>query len=235
MKLLFPQSRTAALTGIVINTAGGITGGDQFEITADVAPDCHMVLSTQAAERAYRAQPGEVAHLRNVISVGQGARMDWLPQETMLYDNAALCRSLEVDLAEDSRLLMAEPVLFGRTAMGEVLNHIFFRDSINIKRDGQILFADRTLIDGDATNLLNNSAIGAGCNAMASVLLAAPDAERFLDPARALMPSTAGVSLIRDGLLFARLLAVDGFTLRKTLVPLIELLGAAPIPKTWMI
>jgi len=70
---------------------------------------------------------------------------------------------------------------------------------------------------------------------MASVLLAAPDAERFLDPARALMPSTAGVSLIRDGLLFARLLAVDGFTLRKTLVPLIELLGAAPIPKTWMI
>jgi len=235
MKLLFPQTRDTALTGIVLNTAGGITGGDRFEISAQVAPDCHMVLSTQAAERAYRAQPGEVAQLRNRLSVGAGGRMDWLPQETLIYDGSALRRSLKVDLAADARLLMAEPVIFGRTEMGEVLNRISFHDHVDIRRDGQILFADRTLLHGDAATRLDNRATGAGCGAMASVLLVASDAERFLDPARALMPSTGGVSLIRDGVLFARLMAVDGFTLRQTLVPLIELLGAATIPKTWMI
>ena len=235
MKLLFPQTRDTALTGIVLNTAGGITGGDRFDISADVAPGCHMILSTQAAERAYRAQPGEVARISNRISVGAGGRMDWQPQETLIYDGSALRRTLEVDLEPDARLLMAEPVIFGRTEMGEVLNHISFRDSINVRRAGHILFADRTLLHGDATTRLGNRATGAGCGAMASILLVTPDAERFLDPARALMPSTGGVSLIGDGVLFARLMALDGFDLRQTLVPLIELLGAATIPKTWMI
>lgn len=238
MKVLFPRvsgPQDHTLTGIMLNTAGGVTGGDRFDISTSVAPGCHMVVTTQAAERAYRAQPGEVAHLTNRISVDQQARMDWLPQETLLYDRSALCRSLSADLAIDARLLMVEPVIFGRAEMGERLTHIEFRDRVEVRREGRIVFADRTLLTGDATTRMLGTATGAGCGAMASVLLAAPDAERFLDPARALMPSTGGVSLIRDGVLFARLLAVDGFTLRQTLVPLIELLGAAPIPRTWMI
>jgi urease accessory protein len=194
-----------------------------------------MVMTTQAAERAYRAQPGETGQLNNRLSVGPQARLDWLPQETLLYDHAALHRSLTIDLADDARLLAVEPVIFGRAEMGETVRHLDFRDRIDLRRAGQMLFADRTRVKGNAAAQMRGSAIGAGCGAMASVLLAAPDAERFLPPARAMMPVTGGVSLIRDGLLFARLLAVDGFTLRKTLVPLIELLGTAPLPRTWMI
>lgn len=235
MKLLFPRTAQNSLTGVTLNTAGGITGGDRFDLTVDVGVGCHMVVTTQAAERAYRAQPHEVGRLRNHLSVGPQARLDWLPQETLLYDHSALHRALDIDLTADSRLLAVEPVIFGRAKMGEVLTHLNFRDQITLRRAGQVIFADRTLLHGDAGTQMRQTAIGAGCGAMASVLLAADDAERFLAPARALMPATGGVSLIRDGLLFARLLAPDGFILRKTLVPLIELLGTAPMPRTWMI
>lgn len=235
LKLLFPRTPGTALTGIMLNTAGGLTGGDHFEFNATAGPGCHMILTTQAAERAYRAQPNETARLRTRLTVGPQARLDWLPQETLLYDHASLNRALDIDLAADARLLMVEPVVFGRVAMGEVLTHIDFYDRIDLRRDGQLLFADRTRLTGAAHAQLAGAAIGAGCGAMASILLVAADADRFLTPARALMPETGGVSLIRDGVLFARILAADGFALRQTLVPLIELLGATPVPRTWMI
>ena len=235
MKLLFPHATSDALNGVMLNTAGGITGGDRFGVSAHVAPGGHIVLTTQAAERAYRAQPGEVAQVTNQLSVGNKARLDWLPQETLIYDRSALRRSLTIDLAPEATVLAVEPVVFGRTEMGEVLNRIAFDDRIDVRRDGQLLFADRTRLNGNAASQLQRAAIGGGCGAMASVLLIADDAERYLAPARAQMPATGGVSLIRDGVLFARLLAVDGYTLRQTLVPLIELLGTNAIPRTWMI
>lgn len=235
MKLLFPRATNASLFGVIINTAGGVTGGDRFDMSAGVAPGCRMSLTTQAAERAYRAQPGEIAHITNRLSVGPQARIDWLPQEMLIYDRSALNRSLRVEMAADARLLMVEPVIFGRAEMGEVLTHIDLHDRVDVWRDGQLVFADRTRLTGDASAQLRNLTIGAGCGAMATILLVAADADRFLDPVRALMPPTGGTSLIRDGVLFTRLMASDGYTLRQTLVPLIELLSAAPVPKTWMI
>ncbi len=234
MKILFPRATDAALCGVILNTAGGITGGDHFDLSASVAHGCRMSLTTQAAERAYRSQPGEAAQINNRISVGRQARMDWLPQEMLIYDRSALCRSLSVEMSADARLLIVEPVIFGRAEMGEVLNHIAFHDRLDVWRDGQLVFADRIRLTGDASAQLRQTAIGAGCGAMAGILLASPDAEQYLDPVRELMPPTGGVSLIRDGLLFTRLLAGDGYALRQTLVPLIELLSAAPPPKTWM-
>lgn len=235
LKLLFPRTTGAALTGVVLNTAGGITGGDHFELSASTAPGCHLVMTTQAAERAYRAQPGETGTLQTRLTIGNGGRIDWLPQETLLYENASLQRRLRVDMTRDSTFLMVEPVVFGRMAMGETLRQLVFRDRVDVRRDGETLFADRTILNGDAVATLAGSATGAGCGAMVSVMFAAPNAEHFLAPARALMPPQGGVSLIRDGLLFARILAEDGFALRQTLVPLIELISAAPLPRTWMI
>lgn len=234
-KILFPGMPSAALTGIMLNTAGGITGGDEFEMSARASADCHMILTTQAAERAYRAQPGQRAQVTNRLWVDAGARMDWLPQETLIYDRSALRRSLDVDVAGDATLLAVEPVVFGRREMGEVLNDVTFHDRIDVRRDNQPVFADRTRLDGNAAQILGNAALGSACGAMASVLLVCTHAERFLAPARSLMPPTGGVSLIRDGVLFARILAQDGYALRQSLVPLIELLGAGPVPRTWIL
>jgi urease accessory protein len=235
LKLLFPRGHGSAMHAVALNTGGGITGGDKFELSANAGTGCHLVMTTQAAERAYRAQPGEIGQVKTNLSVEAGARLDWLPQETLLFDGAALNRRLKIKLAPDARALMVEPVVFGRIEMGEVVRDLSFWDRVDIVRDGKSEFADRTRLTGDAVAQLAGRATGGGCGAMASLVYAADDAENFLDRARALMPETGGVSLIRDGILFARLLAPDSFVLRQTLLPLIDLLSISPLPRTWMI
>jgi urease accessory protein len=235
LKLLFPRGSGAALTGVLLNTAGGCTGGDRFDCTARVASGCHLVLTTQAAERAYRAQPGEIARINNRITLDSKASAGWLPQETILFDGSALNRRLTVDMATDARALVVEPLILGRAAMAERLHDIAFCDRIDVIRDGAPIYSDRTCLQGDAVAQMAGPATGAGCGAWASVILAARDAERFLAPARALMPPTGGVSLIREGLLVARILAADGFGLRQSLIPLIRCLRPGDLPRTWMI
>lgn len=235
LKLLFPRGQGGAMHAVALNTGGGITGGDRFQLSASAANGCHLVLTTQAAERAYRAQPGEVGHVETALSVETGARLDWLPQETLLFDGAALNRRLKIELAPDARALMVEPVVFGRAEMGEVVHDLSFWDRVDIVRNGKAEFADRTRLIGDAVAQIAGRATGGGCGAMASVVYAAADAGNFMDRARELMPETGGVSLIRDGILFARLLAPDSFILRQSLLPLIDLLSISPLPRTWMI
>jgi len=235
LKLLFPRGHNTALTAVVLNTAGGITGGDRFEVNARAGEHCDLTVTTQAAERVYRAQPAEVGTVQTRLSAAAGARLDWLPQETILYDRSALNRSLSIDLQGDARMLSVEPIILGRMAMGETLHHLAFRDRIDLRRDGKILFADRSALSGSAVAQLSGSATGGGCGAMAAVLFAAPDAERHLAQARAILPETTGISLIRDGVLFARLLSPDGFLLRQALLPLIDLLRPEPLPRTWML
>lgn len=235
MRVLFPRSPRPELNAVLLNTAGGLTGGDRFDIAATAGANSHLRLTTQAAERAYRAQPGETAHLATRLTLEHGAQLDWLPQETLLYEGSALRRQLHIDMAGDTRALICEPVVLGRAKMGEVPRRISFEDRIDLRRDGALVFADRTRLIGDATAQLAGSATGGGAIAWATVILVAPEADRMLTPARHMMPDTGGVSLIRDGILSARILAPDSFELRRYLIPLLEYLGGASLPRTWMI
>lgn len=235
MKALFPQPRHAHLDTVLLNTAGGVTGGDRFDAALRAGPDTHMVITTQAAERAYKAQPGETGRLRTRLTVDAGGRIDWVPQETLLYDGACLDRRLQADLAPGAALLLVEPLVFGRTAMGETIRHARFRDRIDVRRNGEAIFADRVLLDGAIAAHLDRSAIGAGCQAMASVLFVGDRAAPALDAVRGLLPKSAGASLIRDDVLFLRMLAEDGYALRQTLIPVISLFSHLPLPRTWTI
>ncbi|KZZ23846.1 urease accessory protein ureD, partial [Sulfitobacter sp. HI0082] len=168
MKLLFPRPDPAMLQAIIINSAGGITGGDSFALTARAEAKAALSLTTQAAERAYRAQPGQVANLRNTLAVDSGATLHWLPQETILYDGCALRRRLSVDLAQDASLLLVEPLVFGRAAMGETLRQAHFRDRIEVSRVGRPLFHDAMTLSGDVTAHLAAPHIAAGAGALAT-------------------------------------------------------------------
>lgn len=233
MKLAFPRTPGARVEAIMINTAGGITGGDRFEIAARAGAGATLSLTTQAAERAYRAQPGEVGEVGTTLIVEDEARLNWLPQELILFDRCALRRRLEVRLAPRARFLMVEPVVFGRAAMNEALHEVFFEDRIALWRDDAPLYVDGMDLRGDATGHLAGSAIAAGAGAMASIVMVDPRAGGFLDPVRALLPATAGASLLAGDMLVVRHLAADSLDLRRALVPILDLLTDNTLPTSW--
>jgi len=235
LRMLFPRPAGDGLQGISINTAGGVTGGDRFRFEARADAGTTLTLSTQAAERAYRAQPGEVAMVQTHLEVCEGGRLNWLPQETILFQGCALRRSITVNLAPNASLLLCEPLVFGRAAMGETLTSGQFEDRIEITRDGAPLFLDAMHLSGDIAAHLARPTIAGGAGALATLVYIKADAEAHLTPLREAVGSSGGVSLIQQDLLFARLLAPDSFELRRTLMPVLTRLARGPLPRPWMI
>ncbi len=231
-RAVFPR-RTDAVEAIVVNTAGGLTGGDRFDIEAGAGEGSRLIVTTQAAERAYRSTTGS-AHVRTTLTVGPGATLSWLPQELLVFDGSALDRRLEVDIDADAAgFVMAEPVVFGRTAMREVVRHARFRDRVSIRRAGRPIYDDSIALCGDIPARLAQAATAAGLQAMASAVYAGPRAESLLAGIRALLPATGGASLLAPDLLAVRVLARDGFGLRAALCPVLETLTGADLPRSW--
>lgn len=235
LKVLFPRSEDRRLQAVLVNTAGGVTGGDRFSLEAEAETDAHLVLTTQAAERAYRAPPGPVGEIDNRLHVQSGARLDWLPQETILFEGCSLHRKLRVDLEADAELLLAEPLVFGRRAMGERVTQADFQDRITINRAGRPLYMDALRFQGDVEAQLDRPGVAGANRALATVLMASPRAAGFLEPIRALLPATGGASLIGEDLLVLRLLAQDSFELRRSMIPIFETFSGNPLPRPWMI
>lgn len=233
LKLVFPQTHRADVEGVIVNTGGGVTGGDKFDIAAEVKTGAVLTLTTQAAERAYRAQPGEVAHVETTLSVATSARLHWLPQELILFDNAAVRRQLAIELATDARLLMVEPMAFGRIAMGERLNSVSFEDHICITRNGAPIYLDGMSLSGDVASHLARPATANGAGAMASLVYVAPDAPAHLEHVRTLLPNTGGASLLAPDMLVMRVLAADSFEMRHSLIPILDHLSQNTLPTSW--
>lgn len=232
-KLVFPQIFRPDMEAILVNTAGGITGGDNYRLELTALENAALTLTTQAAERAYRAQPGEVGQITTKLSVKDGARLNWLPQELILFERCALSRRLSIDLDPGGQLLMVEPVVFGRALMDEKLNDVLFHDRIAITRAGRPLYVDGMRLEGDVAQHLKRRALGRGAGAMASVVLVHRDAEAQLVPVRAALPRSAGASLIAPDTLVIRLLAADSFELRAALIPILNRLTDNTLPTSW--
>jgi urease accessory protein len=146
-KIRLPNTHSQALEAVLINTAGGLTGGDRIDWSAEVVANGRMVLTTQACERIYRSLGGP-AIVETRLSVGRDAHLDWMPQETMLFAASQLHRRIEIDLAEGASLTAIEAILLGRDAMGEVALDARLRDNWRVRRNGQLLHAEATRLDG---------------------------------------------------------------------------------------
>ncbi|SEM96204.1 urease accessory protein [Loktanella fryxellensis] len=231
-KAFFPRHAGSDLLAVTLNTAGGVTGGDRFDLVADVAAGSALTLTTQTAERIYKAQPGQTARMTAQLTIGAGARIDWLPQETILFDRCSLRRRLDVTMAPDARFLGVETLVLGRALMGERIGTGFLKDDVRVTRDGALVFADAIALTGAVSDRMAAPWCGGPANCIASVTLIAPEAETYLTTLRALMPATGGVSLISCGVLFARLLAADSHAMRKALIPVLTALRG-PLPPTW--
>ena len=123
-----------------------------------LAAGCRAVVTTQACEKIYRASSGS-AEVRNRIAVGEGGRLDWLPQETILFDGARLARRLEAELAPGAELLLVEATIFGRSARGETVRSGLFADRWRIRRKADSSLPTICVSIGPTPNLLNRPAV----------------------------------------------------------------------------
>lgn len=220
--------------GILINTAGGLTGGDRLSTGISLAPRSIVTITTQACERLYRST-GDVARVSNRLALQSGARLAWLPQETILFEGARLDRQLDINMAGDAELIAVEAILLGRTAMGERLGSGSLRDRWRVRRDGKLVFADDLRLSGDIEAVIARQATLGGSRALATVIVVAPDAEARLNAARAAIGDAGGASAWQ-GKLVVRLVADGGLALRRRLEPLLGLLlGGQPLPKVWQL
>lgn len=234
-KLLFPRQDGPEKDAVLINTAGGVTSGDMFEFDGRAEAQTHLTLTTQAAERAYKANGPEPARIRSRLHVAAGATVHWLPQETILFNGCCVDRQLLVQVKPGATLLLAETLVFGRHAMGETLASATFRDRIEIRQGRTPVFVDAFSLAGDVAAQVNRRFGLAGSGATTVLALFGPKAEAALSALRDALPETAGASLVRDDLLVARILAPDSFVLRKTLVPILNTLTDNRLPRPWMI
>lgn len=235
LKVRFPRPATATPEPVLINTAGGMTGGDRFRVSVELGDGAAATLATQAAEKIYRST-GDEACVDTLLTLGPRARLYWLPQETILFDGGRLARRLEVAMAGDARLIACEGVILGRAAFGETVRSATLTDNWHIRRDGRLIHAEALRLAGDIAELSAGHATLGGCRAFATILAVAPDAEQHLDRVRQALedsPATAGASAW-NGLLAARIVTDDGRRLRAAMLAVLRALGIAP-PRIWSI
>jgi urease accessory protein len=231
LRVRFPGTHPRALEAVVVNTAGGIAGGDRHQFDIRVGEGASLTVTTAAAEKVYRAL-GPPSKISVALSVAPQARLLWLPQETILYDRVRLSRSIDVDLDAGASLVMAEALVFGRSAMGEAVAEGMLTDRWRVRRGGRLIFAETIRLDGTVARMLTEPAIADGGAAVATVL-AVPGDETMVERARALtFCGEVGVSAW-NGLAAARLCAKDGASLRNDLIALATAWGG-PLPRLWL-
>ena len=221
-----------AREAVMINTGGGLTGGDRMAWRMAAEDGAHLTVTTQACEKIYRSIGGP-AHSNATLCVGSGAAIDWLPQETILFERAELARTLDADMAAGGRLLAVESVVLGRQAMGENVTRGALRDRWRIRREGRLIFADDLRLEGDLAALTARTAALAGARAFATLLLVQAESERLLAPLRNAIGEAGGASAF-GGKITARIAAPDGLALRRALLPALQVLrGDQPLPRVW--
>mgnify|MGYP001355594220 CR=1 FL=1 len=233
-KIRLPNTHSPAVEAVLINTAGGLTGGDRLAWQVEAAPDARLALTTQACERVYRTT-GPTARVETRLSAGAGAHLDWLPQETILFEDSVLDRRIEIDLAEGASLTAVEAILLGRDAMGEEARHARLSDNWRIRREGRLVHAEATRLSGHPALERDAPSLLAGMRAFASLVHIAPNAERRLSAIRACFSGDPRVAASAEGeRLVIRAMAQSGLALRRIIVPIVaDLSGAGSLPRLW--
>jgi urease accessory protein len=234
LRVRCPGPPAGELEAVIVNTAGGVAGGDRLTLDVTVEPTARLVVTTAAAEKVYRTLEPEAA-IDVKLAVGAGGSLCWLPQETILFDRARLNRAIDVDLAGDARLVLAEAIVFGRTGMGETVDDSSLFDRWRLRRGGRLIHAEAMRLDGAVAARLKEPAVAKGGVAVATVLVV-PGDEGMAASVRALgdeFRGEVGVSAW-NGLAIARLCAADGAALRHDLVAVLTAVRGTSLPRLWL-
>jgi urease accessory protein len=234
LRVRFPSPEAEGLSAVFVNTAGGVAGGDRFDIDIAAGEGARLTTTTAAAEKIYRAA-STPAQLNIVLKAAAGSHLGWLPQETILFDRARVSRHIDIDLADSASLLLCEIVVFGRAAMGERILQGEFVDRWRIRRGGRLVFAETIRLDGDIGAKLASPAIAKGGVAIGTALIV-PGDEALVERIRTLSESFGGEVGISawNGFAMARFCAQDAARLRADMMAVLGRASGSALPRLWL-
>ncbi|WP_213773408.1 urease accessory protein UreD [Bradyrhizobium sp. dw_78] len=234
LRVRFPSPEAEGLSAVFVNTAGGVAGGDRFDIDIATGEGARLAVTTAAAEKVYRAQ-GAAAQLNIALKAAAGSHLAWLPQETILFDRARISRKIDIDLADSASLLLCEIVVFGRAAMGERMLQGEFIDRWRVRRGGRLVFAETVRLDGDIGEKLNRPAIAGGGVAIGTVLIV-PGDEALVERIRELSESFGGEVGVSawNGFAMVRFCAQDATRLRADIMAVLGRASGSALPRLWL-
>jgi urease accessory protein len=234
LRVRFPSPEADGLSAVFVNTAGGVAGGDRFDIDVAAGEGARLTLTTAAAEKIYRAASNP-AQLHISLRAAAGAHLAWVPQETILFDRAGVSRQIDIDLAESASLVLCEIVVFGRAAMGERMMQGEFVDRWRVRRGGRLIFAETTRLDGDIGSKLAKSAIAKGGAAIGTALIV-PGDEALVERIRTLSDRFGGEVGISawNGFAMVRFCAQDAARLRADMIAVLSHASGSALPRIWL-
>jgi len=234
LRVRFPSPEDEGLSAVFVNTAGGVAGGDRFDIDISAGEGTRLTLTTAAAEKVYRTADA-AAQLNIALKVAAGAHLSWLPQETIVFDKARVARRIDLDLADNASLLLCEIVVFGRSAMGERMREGEFTDRWRLRRGARLVFAENIRLDGDIGAKLAKPAIANGGVAIGTALIV-PGDETLVERIRALSETFGGEVGISawNGFAMARFCAQDAMRLRADMMAVLRCASGERLPRLWL-
>lgn len=235
LRVRFPNAdRPDTLEAVVVNTAGGMTGGDRFGIDVAVGAGAGLTVTTAAAEKIHRSL-GPETEIAVRLDVARDAWLAWLPQETILFDQVRLRRSIDVTLVPGAQLLLAEALVFGRAAMGEAVQSGKLTDRWRVKVGGSLVFAETVRLDGTIAQHLARRAV-AGSGIAVAGILKIPGDEADVAAVRSLADSFGGevAASTWNGQAMVRLVARNSAALRQDLMAVLTALNSPPLPRLWL-
>jgi urease accessory protein len=233
IRIMFPKINNAIEEAVLINTGGGIAGGDclQYDVTA--LPNASITLTTQAAEKVYRALD-EPARVSTILNVHENAKLAWLPQETIIFNKARLHRQMDVQLYGSAELIALEWLVLGRAAHGEQVSSGNITDSWRVKKDDRLIWADSFRIADDVYPHVREKALISHCIALGTLIYSGTDVDARLEIFRrisAAMQCRCAVTAVA-GLMIARFAAKEALELRNGLRAFLQ--QSFRVPKMWL-
>jgi urease accessory protein len=241
IRVLFPRTGDErAQEAVLVNTSGGVAGGDRLHLSVTALSGASIAVTTQAAEKIYRAL-NESADITTTLNVSNAAKLAWLPQETIVFNRARLCRRTEIEISPGSELLALEWLVLGRAAYGEKLSAATIIDTWHVRKDGRLYWGDTFRLTDDVFPHLSRKALLWDSIALGTLLYFGPELGERLQLFRAQSVSfdcQFGATMV-GGMVVARLAARSSFELKAALRNLLQELGKelAPgpfgVPKMW--
>lgn len=234
-RVLFPDPEPGEPPqAVLVTTSGGVTGGDVLKMAVEVGPGGEALAATQAAEKIYRAsKSSDPCTMDIAVKVGEGAALDWLPQETIVFEGARLKRRTVANVAAGGSLLACEMLVLGRAASGERFTVGLLLDGWSVRRAGKLAWTDTLRIEGETPT---GAGFGAA-NALATVIGVWDKPQERFEQARSLLELAdgvrAGVTLV-NGILVGRLLG-EATAVRAATTRFLGDLRGKRLPRVWHI